>query len=911
MSLIGRSPELLLINSVLAAVQTGESRALVLRGVPGVGKTALLGYAAQTAADMRIARATGVESEMTLAYAGVHQLVAPYLEQLGSLPDPQRDALEAVLGLGASRSTGRLLVGLAVFTLLSNTASATPLLCVVDDAQWLDRESAEVLAFVARRGQADAIGLLFAVREPTDRPLPFDGLAEHVVNGLDPDAARELLESAAAGTTEKRVQERLIADTGGNPLALLELAAHLAPDQLTGRATLPEALPIGERLEQAFLKRVRTLPSGTQTFLLLAAADPTGDPGLVLRAAASLGIGPETAAPAEALGLVSLTDGLSFRHPLLRSAVYGAARSEQRRQARYALAEATDPAADPDRRAWHRAAAVTGPDNAVADELEASADRARRRGGLSTASAYLNRAARLTSDPHRRAARYLAAAEAQITAGGVDAGAQLLEQAEDRTCVDGHNRAQALLLRGVVEMARGEAARAAPVLAESARVFEPLDVPRAAWAQLLSFQAVMYTGRYGPQGDLMAAARRARSSARSPRPTATELFLDAFATGFIDGPDAAVPVLRRAIHALGPEEAGPVMEMATYAAVQLWEDDTLDVVSRRHLHITRMLGGLTMLPLALNAVAVSEIVGGRIALAEALHEELHDIRRIIDDPGIIGEVAPGEPMVAALRGDEERTRSLAGAIARHAATHRLGPLADVAAHGLGVLELGLGHYPAAMEHLRFAMDGPPSFVATSALPDLVESAMRSDERETAAKAADLLSLTTLSSGTPYALGIEARSRALFATGAEAEQLHRTAIDHLRRTRAAVHLARAHHLYGEWLRRARQRREAREQLRTAHELFVSMGAAAFAERARAELEATGAHARRRSSDVDLNTLTPQEAHIARLAAEGAPNAEIAAQLYVSRRTVESHLTKIYAKLGVHSRTQLAGIVLRGG
>ena len=892
---------------MLADLRAGRSRALVLRGGVGAGKTALLEYAASAGEGLEVERITGIESEMELAYAGIHQLITGRVGELEALPAPQREALEAVLGLGPSTSTGRMLVSLAVLTLLSNDAATRPLVCLVDDAQWLDRESAEVLAFVARRAQSDPLAFFFAVREPVERRLPFDGLDELAVEGLAPDAARELLASVTQGPMDEGVRERLVTDTGGNPLALVELGARLAPGQLTGQAALAEPLPLGRRLEQALLSTVRSLPDTTQTVLLIAAADPTGDESLIRRAAVALGMGFEIG-PAEAQGLVDLRAGVVFRHPLLRSAVYGAAPSERRRQVHHALAEATDPAMDPDRRAWHRAAAVAGPDEDVAVELEASAGRARQRGGLSTAGAFLRRAADLSTDPCRRVDRYLTAAEANIAAGALDTGTDLITLAESQPCRDPAHHGAFSLLRGLAAMARGRGSDAAPLLTAAARTLEPLDPPRARWAHLMALLGFLHAGRNAPADGFMDAARAAGSAPRTEPPTAVDLLLEGFAARLTDSHTAAAPVFRRAFEVLAADEAGPVLETALYAAVELWDDRAYDALSDRHLRTVRAFGELVMLPLALSARAEAEIQSGRFAEAEALYEEMREIAHTTGNPGMIGAVPPGEVMVAALRGDEDRARHLAAAVTAHATEHRLGLLADRAAHGLGVLEIGRGRYTEAIGHLRFALDAPYSFVSTIALPDLAEAAARGDDPALAERAADQLSHSTLASGTPFALGIEARTRALLAGGDDADKLYGSAIAHLRQTRAVVHLARTHLLYGEWLRRQRRRREARQELRRAHEMFGSLGAAALAERARAELEATGEHARPRTVEA-VDALTPQEARIARLAAEGASNPEIADQLYVSRRTVESHLTKIYTKLGVNSRTQLAYLMLR--
>ncbi|MEU6577295.1 LuxR family transcriptional regulator [Streptomyces sp. NPDC046805] len=918
MKLIGRLDEQAAVNRVLEDVRAGRGGALVLRGPAGIGKTALLDHAASSAEGLQVRRAAGVESESAFAYAGVQQLAAPFLDakNLATLPHPQREALESVFGLRPAAPTGRILVGLALLTLLSNAAATVPLVCVVDDAQWLDPESAETLAFLARRARPEAIALFFAVRGPrAGAPTaPFDGLDELRLDGLAPDAARALLDGAAPGPVDAYARRRIVAEAAGNPLALLQITAELSADQLAGRRPLPQALPLGDRLARSLTGVVHGLPEATRLLLLTAAADPTGDEALVRRAGTALGADPDALGAAEERGLITLTGRLGFPHPLLRAALLADAPAQELRRVHRALADATDGAAAPDHRAWHRAAAEPGPDEEIAGELADAAVLAQRRGGLSTAEAFLRRAAELSTEPCRRAERLFSAAQAAMAAGALDSGAMLLERAEQELCTDPRQEGRAPLLRGLLALLRGRGSDAAPLLGAAARALEPRQPGRAQWAHLLVFQTYVHAGRYAPAQALADAARAASASPRSARPTVRELLLDGFAARFTDSPAAAAPLLRRAIEELPPEQTGPELEMALYAAVELWDDRASEVLSEQHLRLTRTLGGLVLMPLALSARGESELLAGHLAEAQVLYASVREIAQLTGNPGIIGTVPPGEVMVAALRGDENRARDVAESVVAHAVEHRLGGLADAAAHGLAMLHIAAGRYPEALGHLRFALDVPHSFVSTAALPDLVEAAARAAQPDLAESAALRLAESTRASGTPFALGIDARTRAVLAeaAGAEAsevEEAYAAAVGHLRETRAVVHLARAHLLYGEWLRRQRRRREARERLRIAHKLFDSIGAKGFARRASAELEATGEHVRREPSAAD--TLTSQEARVARLAAEGASNPEIADQLYVSRRTVEAHLTKIYAKLGVSSRTQLARHMPLGG
>src|SRR6266851_1829565 len=481
--LLDRLPERAALSELLDAARAGRSGVLVMRGEPGVGKTALLENAIESAAGLRVARATGVESEMELAFAALQQLCAPMLDKLAGLPDPQRDALGVAFGLKTGAAPDRFLVGLAVLSLLSEVAEQQPLLCVVDDAQWLDRASAQALAFVARRLLAEPVALVFATREPGEE---FRGLPELLVGGLREGDARELLSSVIRGPLDERVRDRIVAETRGNPLALLEL-----PWGVPGVPGVP-GLP--GRIEDSFRRRLDVLPAATQLLMLVAAAEPAGEPALVWRGAERLGIGAEAVAPAADAGLLVIGERVMFRHPLVRSAVYRAASPAERRAAHQALADATDPQADPDRRAWHRAQATPGPDEDVASELERSAGRAQARGGLAAAAAFLERAAALTLDPARRAERALAAAQAKYQAGAFDATLRLLATAEAEP-PDQFRRAWADLLRGKIAFASSRGSDAPPLLLKAARQFEPLDPRLARESYLDALAAAIFAGR--------------------------------------------------------------------------------------------------------------------------------------------------------------------------------------------------------------------------------------------------------------------------------------------------------------------------------------------------------------------------------------------------------------------------------
>lgn len=894
----------------------------MLRGAAGVGRSALLAYAAKSAAGLCVVRADGVASEAALPYAGVQQLLlsletgGPSLEELlDRLPGLQREALEGVLGLREAAAHGRMLMGMAVLNLLAEAAETRPIALLVDDAQWLDEESATMLAFVARRSRGEALAVVLAVRlDRADQPFaPFDGLDDLYVGGLDSTAAHALVATAAGVSVPEWVAGRLFTETGGNPLALLQLTDNLDSDRLTGRASLPDALPIGSYLEQSLLAAARALPPMSLDVLVVAAADPTGDEPLVRRAAEALGLDGDRLVDAERAGLLRRGDKLGFPHQLLRSALLAHVDADVRRRAHRALAEATDPVVDPDRRAWHRAAGAPGEDEEIAGELAASAERAQRRGGLSTAAAFLRRAAEMSVDPCRRAGRFLDAAQAALAAGSLDTGDALVERAEREPCTEADIEARARLVRGVTLMMRGEGTDAAAVLASAGDALAPRHPRRARWTYLIALQALLHAGRHAPTGavqELLGAfALLPEPPADSP-PHVAHLILKAYAAREAGDDKAAAGFFREAVTVLPADKAGPEVEAALYAAVELWDDRAQDTLSAQHLRTTRTLGGLPVLPLALTARGQAELLAGRLAEAEALYDSVRELSAITGNPGIIGTVPPGEVTVAALRGDADQAARLAAEVQRHAAAHRLGTLADAVSHALALADIGAGRYPQALDHLRFALDASHSFVATEALPDLAEAAARSGEPELAARAAHRLDSLTQASGTSYGLGMAAKTRAVLSEAADApdtrtDELYRTAIDRLRETRATIALARTHLLYGEWLRRQRRKQESRARLRAALRLFDSLGMAVFAARARAELEATGEHLRREHTA--LETLTSQEERIARLAAEGVSNPAIAEQLYVSRRTVESHLTRVYAKLGVSSRTELARVM----
>jgi DNA-binding CsgD family transcriptional regulator len=901
--LLGRTRETAALEAVLAAARDGLSGVLVLRGEAGIGKTVLLEWAAEQACDMQLARVAGVQAEMGMGFAGLHQLLVPFLDGLDGLPGPQRQALGSAFGLVAGPAPDRFLVGLAALTLLADAAGARPVLCLVDDAQWLDQASVEMLGFIARRLYADRVGVLFTVREGEGDAAALAGLPELVLGGLPEAAAAELLAASAGGRVDGRVSAQVVAGVAGNPLALVELAGELTAEELSGVVPLGWPLRFGGRVEELYLTRMRALPADTRMLLLVAAADPGGDPELVYKAAGQLGTGPEAGEAAGARRLLSWRPRVRFRHPLIRSAAYYAAPPEARRRAHAALAAAIARGADPDRRAWHLAEAAPEPDEDVAAELERSAGRAQARGGLAAAAAFLERAAALTPDPARRAERRLAAAQAGLQAGGFGKARDLLAAAEAGP-LDEFQAARADLLRGRIAFASSLGSDAPPLLLKAARRLEPLNLDLARETYVDAWQAAFFAGHLAGAGDLLEVSRAARALAQPAHPPRlVDLVLDGFAQLVTDGPAAAAPVLRQATTALGrpgiPEEE--ILRWgfaATVADEALWDDEGWRVTVKQ-VQLARDVGALDQLSFLLNRMAIETVRSGDFAAATMLIAEAHAVCEATGS-----RFAPvAGTMLAAFRGREAEAVPLIQSSIEQATAAGQGVSVTVAHWVTAVLYNGLGRYEEALAAARQASEHKHVYLSLWALPELIEAAARAGDPGTVGDALDRLTETTRAGGTEDGLGIEARSRALLSEAEAAEGYYREAIDRLSRRRRRPDLARAHLLFGEWLRRQRRRRDARDQLRAAFAMFDSMGMEAFAARARTELRATGEWARpRRARAPDV--LTPQEEQIARLVAGHLTNREIAARLFISASTVEYHLTKIFRKLGVGSRAQLA-------
>lgn len=902
MPLVGRRTERAALDGLLAAVRSGHSATLVITGEAGIGKTALVDHAVSSATDIHVTSVVGVESEVELAFAGVHQLLAPMLERLPALPLRQREALRAAFGLVDDGTPDRFLVGAGILTLLTAAAKDGPILCVVDDAHWLDRASADALAFACRRFAADPIGVIFAARDLEGRIEPLVGLPELRVRGLAEDDARELLTSRAPGPIADKVRDEILFAAGGNPLAIEELPAALTATELDGTDFLLGPIPLKGRLEEHFRRQIDSLPAETRSLLLLAAInDPRCDPELFWTAADRAGKVAEHLAPAERIRLVRSGSRVVFRHPLIRSAVYTGATTVERRRAHQILGEAADPERDPDLRAWHLGAASVGADDARAAELESAAARSIRRGGYTGAAAFLKRAAQLTSEPPARAERYLAAAELELAGGAPEAAEQLVSSAKKESS-DGRRRARAERLLGMVAFDLGR--MDAPVtLVRAATAYEPLDARLARDTHLEAMGAAYYFGTFAGRTSIVDAARAALAAPKaSGDPTPTDLLLEGLASESLGAFRRGGEVLREAMLALRGSEDVRLLGWACVAAVRLWDNDMLRQFATRMASIARESGALTVLPLSLVNLAFAEVIQGRFEASTALMNEVKQIAAATGSARAYVKHAPAELLVEAWRGGASRFQLLSEAAIADARTRGEGALVSHADHARAVLELGLGNYAQALVAAQSACNDQSTF-SIHALPELVDAAVRCGDLATATSACDRLSETVAPSRKPLGLGLEARSRALLTEGGAAEELHREAIRHLELADATPQRACALLVYGEWLRRRRRRKDARAPLTTAAEMFDAIGARAFGDRARAELRATGEVARPRKQKVS-HSLTTQETMIAQMVADGASNPDVALRLSISRKTVESHLNKIFRKLGVSSRTQLA-------
>jgi DNA-binding CsgD family transcriptional regulator len=902
--LIDRLEERVAVDGLLDSARAGLSDALVLRGEPGVGKTSMLDYAAAAATGMQTTRIAGIESETGLGFAALHRLLIPFLPGRERLAPPQRDALGTAFGVVSGAPPDRFLIGLAVLTLLADAATSRPLLCVIDDTQWLDAESSDVLAFVARRLYADRIAMLFAAREPIEGQDSLAGLPELRLRGLTEADARQLLDRRVSAARDPQAVTRIIAETDGNPLALVELGNELDANPLALGPLPSDPLPIGPRLEARFLRQVHTLPAESQSFLLVAAAVDADD-SVVWKTAERFGISADAVEGTISARLLIVDPTLKFRHPLIRSAVYAAATPEERRRVHAAVADLTDPVLNADRRAWHRAAAAVGPNEAVAAELERSAGRAQSRGGWSARSAFLARAADLTHPSPRRVELLLAASEAALIAGALHRAHALLDRATpglQGPLAQAHARRLEAALQSFTSPGQVPAALLAAAVA-----LEPLDVRLARDTYAEALQACLVSCQLTVDTTPVEVARAALAAPQPSREehTAADVMIDAFATRFAVGYAAAVPALREAVAALSAEEGPPTglnrwAALGNNAAADLWDADGYRTILTRLEQLERERGALDSLRITLGGIGHSLMWAGQFAEADAAHSEASEISVALGADRATWDMLKVE--LFAWQGRDADTRTTAELLTGDAiGAIGAGVVENLARIAMAILELGQGHYRQALASAQPAMEEDSPTQGNQALPEVVEAGARCGEEQTATAALDRLSDRAQASATPWALGLLARSRALLADG-DAEALYLEAIDHLARTYVVTDLARAHLLYGEWLRRAKRRGDARDHLRTAYQMFSSMGAAAFAERARIELAATGERARKRTFDTGAD-LTPQERHIAVLASQGETNAEIAAKLFLSPSTVDYHLRRVYRKLSLTSRREL--------
>jgi DNA-binding NarL/FixJ family response regulator len=906
-ALRGRSRECAQIDALVQNASRGTGGSLILRGEAGIGKTSLLDYAASERTGFRVARVGGVESEVELPYAALHQLCGKMLHLAGRLAPPQAEALDIALGQKSGEVPDRFHVGLAVLGLLSEAAREQPMLCLIDDAQWIDQPSLFALAFAARRVDADSLALVFTTRESISA---MTGIYEVTVSGLPDPEARELLASVVPGQLDERVRDQIIAETRGNPLALVELPHGLNTEELAGGFGFPKPVALSSRLEEGFLRRVRGLPEPTQLLLLLAAAEPLGDPGLLRRAGRGLGLTDGHAVAAEAEGLFQIRERATFRHPLVRSAIYRAALEDDRHRVHQALADATDPDADADRRVWHRAHATSGPDDALADELEHSASRAQARGGPSAAAVFLERAAALASDRARRATLIISSAELHYDAGSYRAAGDLLAGVDVEPLADLHQvraeRLQSRLLLGT----QGSSA-ASRQLMQAAQRFESHDLEVACDTYLDAFVAASTVGASSVGDTWLELAQSVRARpALGESARATDVLLAGLAMQVTDGYAAGIPLLRRALRMLlddprsvlersGRDQVG-LLWFGGRVAANIWDAELLFQLANRMLSSARASASVTLrAQIASDATHVA-LLKGDLSLARTLSDETLVMRTAAGLPAWF--MRQGPLALAAWQGRAHSFEGLrTGSLALDGADQAM--WSSITHCTTATLYNGLGRYDEALAEARRGSEHASDLSwAMWCLPELVEGAARSGKPDVAAAALERLAQVTGPADTDWGLGIEARCRALISEEEVAEEEFREAIERLGRAGIVAHLGRAHLLYGEWLRRENRRIDARDQLRTAREVFLSMGADAFTARAERELAATGEKVRKRTNDTWAQ-LTAQELQVAELARDGCSNGEIGARLFISPRTVEYHLHKVFAKLGITSRTKL--------
>jgi len=923
--LYGRDTEQALINRLLTQVRDGRSGALCLLGEPGVGKSALLDHAIGQSNGMLVLRGGGVEVESELAFATLHQLLLPVLDRLGRLPAPQARALEAALGLAtASDGNDRFLIGAGVLTLLGDVAEDRPVLCVVDDLHWADQPSTAALAFAARRLEAEGVLVLAAAREEPLRPPATDAMTVLRVGGLDQTAAGALLAERAGPRLAPEVRDQLVAATGGNPLALIELPALLTGEQLDGTAPLPDPLPVGDNTGRAFTAQLERLDPAARTLLLLAAADGA-DPGVLLRAADRAGIDPLALEAAEAANLLAAESGtVAFRHPLIRAAVYRHATTAERRAAHRTLAAVLDGEGMEDRRAWHLAAAAPEPDERVAAALERSAGRAAQRGGHAAAATALERAAGLTPDEEQRSRRLVAAADAAWLAGQMDRARALLDRASppgDATAT--HARLD--YVRGRLEVTSGATDIGYRLLLEGAERIAARQPDLAASMLLEATHEPWLASDFGRVSEIVEhlarlPGERSRQEAGLMRFAAgAELVL----TGDIGG---ALAIMRESLGLLAaapPSHSldGRPLIMAGVGALVLADDTAALELATRTVTWARTRGLIGWLPQALMVLAAAETLTGRYAAALA---DACEGLRLAEETGQRFALLQNQSMlafIAAVQGDEQRCHDYAGRVLGPGREPRMGPATAGAIWALALLDLGLGRPEQALERLlepagHHGAGSGHHVVWLHAAGDLVEAAVRAGQPQlgqlafTGNRTVPGFERWAAATAQPWTGAVAARCRALLAWTGDPEDSEPHFVEALRLHQHATRpfeLARTELVYGEWLRRVRRRRSAaRVHLRAALELFDRLGATPWSDQARRELRASGEPTRLHPHPQlpAMRQLTPQELQVARLAARGGSNREIAAQLFLSPRTVGYHLHKVFTKLGISSRVELA-------
>lgn len=910
--LLGRSQECTALDGFVSGVTGGRSASLVLRGDAGIGKTVLLDYVADHAQGCRVVRIAGVEADAELAFGGLRHLCAPFESQLDRLPAPQRAALQTAFGLSTGTPPDRFLVGLAALSLLADAAARTPLVFLIDDAQWMDQISAHTLSFVARRLMAERVGLLFAVREPVGVDALKD-LPRLQVGGLDDHDARILLASGTPGRIDDRVLDRILAEAGGNPLALLELPRELTASQFPAGAGRAEDQPLSGQIEQGFLRRLHSLAPATQRLVLLAAADPVGDVALLRRAAEGLGIDMAAAdTEAQAADLLTVRTMVRFRHPLVRSAAYRSATVQQRRQVHQALAEATDPDHDPERRAWHLASAAGVPDEEVAAGLERAADRARARGGASSAAAFLDRAAELTPDPHRRGSRSLAAARAKSEAGEFAEALELLDAIRSHP-LDDRERALAELVRGRSLFAFRSASAGLPVLLGAAKQLEPLDPALATETYRDALYAALTAGRLAGGTGVEEVSAAILAMPHPADPGHSDLLLEGLARITVQGYATGAPLVQRALAAyragrVTPEEGLGWLPLACRLACNVWEFDAWSALSAILVELAVDAGALAVLPSALLLRLSNRAYAGDLAASDALVSQAATLAEVTGSSFF---AHYGAVVVEPWRGDEVRTRQVIDLITDDPMLRGEGKTLTATEWSAAVLYNGLGRYDAAFAAAQRGSAYPQELgLSTWSMVELVEAAARLGRPEDAASAVKHIEGMAAASGTDWVRGTAAYVRALVSDDAVAERCYRQAIELLERTEVRMLTARAYLVYGEWLRREQRPAEARQLLSRAHESLTRIGATGFAERARRELAASGVAASGAPTDQKARNgtmLTAQEKQIARLAADGLTNPEIGAALFISAHTVEWHLRKVFSKLGIRSRRDIATVL----